>query len=39
MTTIRILLTSFTVSKHIMHLCKVFLVNHNDMTIKITFEL
>lgn len=31
MTTISILLTSFTVSKHIMHLCKAFLVNHNAM--------
>ena len=34
MVTISILLTSFTLSKHFMHLSKVFLLNYNDMMIQ-----
>ena len=36
-TTISILLTSFIVSKHVMHLHKIFLSNYNDMIIETIF--
>jgi hypothetical protein len=36
-TTISILLTSFIVSKHVMHLHKIFLSNYNDMMIETIF--
>ena len=36
-TTISILLTSFIVSKHVMHLHKIFLSNYNDIMIETIF--